>query len=331
MKALIIGGTGTISTAVTALLAKRGAELTLLNRGTRSPEIPGGVEVITCDINDEARVKSLLEGRSFDVVADFIAFRPEHVERDIRLFTGKTSQYIYISSASVYKKPLTRYPITESMPVGNPFWKYAQDKIACEERLTAEYRRNGFPITIIRPSHTYGDRKIPVAVHGGTGESWPVLARIRDGKPIIVHGDGLSLWTFMHNTDFAKAFCGIMDNPHAIGETVQITGDEILTWNDAYRVIGKLVGKEPKLVHVSSTTLEKEGEWLAGSLTGDKANSLVFDNTKLKQLVPGFRQKLRYDQGAARVLANILAHPELQTADPDFDVWCDRIATKYSL
>lgn len=330
LKALFIGGTGTISTAITALAAAQGIELTLLNRGGRPDNVPDGVECITCDIGDEKKAAGLLAGRTFDVAADFIAYTPDQVERDIRLFTGKTSQYIFISSASVYQKPMSNYLITESTPLANPYWQYSRDKIACEDRLMAEYRINGFPVTIVRPSHTYGNEKVPVAVHGKKG-SWQVLDRMRKGKPVPVHGDGLSLWAMMHNSDFARAFLGIMDNPHAIGEAVQITADESITWNAAYAAIGKALGVKPVLVHIPSEALEKDNPDLVGNFLGDKAYSVVFDNTKLKRLVPGFTPFLRFDQGVAGAVKNLLENKRLQVADPDFDAWCDSITERYKI
>ncbi|MFV0399360.1 MAG: SDR family oxidoreductase [Oscillospiraceae bacterium] len=328
MKALFIGGTGTISSAISALAVEQGVELTLLNRGSRGDLIPKGAEVINCDISDEADAAKKLEGRSFDVVADFIAFRTDQVERDIRLFSGKTSQYIFISSASAYQKPLSNPIINEATPLANPYWQYSRDKIACEDRLMAEYRENGFPVTIIRPSHTYSDRSVPVAVHG-KGGSWQVLERMRRGKPVLVHGDGLSLWALLHNTDFARAFVGIMDNPHAIGEAFQITNDESITWNAVYAAIGRALGVEPNLCHISSHALERENPDLKGSLIGDKANSVLFDNSKIKGVVPGFLPRVRFDQGARQAVEYILARPELQVADPDFDNWCDEMVIKF--
>lgn len=327
MKVLFIGGTGTISTGITELCARRGIDLTLLNRGNRT-DIPEGVKTITCDISDEAKAAEILKDSYYDVVAEFIAFTPDQIERDIRLFSGRTSQYIFISSASAYQKPLSNWRINESTPMHNPYLKYSQNKIACEDRLIEEYRDRGFPITLIRPSHTYGDRSVPVGVQG-SGSSWQVLKRMLDNKPVIVHGDGLSLWAFMHNSDFAEAFVGIMNNPHAIGEAVQITADECVTWNQAYEIIGSKLGVKPRLAHISSYTLEAEHPGLRGGLIGDKANSLVFDNSKIKGLVPGFEPKLRFDQGVERTIRNILAHPELQELDPEFDKWSDEMIAKY--
>lgn len=329
MKALFIGGTGTISTAITALAPGYGVDLTLLNRGS-SRSVPEGVHSIICDIQDEDHARRSLGEETYDVVVDFIAFTADQVERDIRLFSGRTRQYIFISSASAYQKPLSNFIIDESTPLHNPYWQYSRDKIACEDRLMAEYRQNGFPVTIVRPSHTYGDKSVPVAVHGKNG-SWQVLERMRQGKPVIVHGDGLSLWALMHNTDFARAFLGLMGNPHAIGEAVQITNDESITWNAVHAAIGNVLGVEPKLVHIASETLEAENPDLRGSLTGDKAHSLIFNNSKLRSLVPGFMPRLRFDQGVVLTIAHILADKSLQRPDPDFDRWSDEMIAKYGI
>jgi nucleoside-diphosphate-sugar epimerase len=328
MKALFIGGTGTISTAISELCVQRGWDLYLLNRGVHKSFMPEGVHPIVADISDLEDVEAKLRGMTFDVVADFIAFVPEQVRRDIRLFSGRTSQYFFISSASAYQKPLSSPFITESTPLSNPFWEYSRNKIACEELLTREYREHGFPITVIRPSHTYGDAGVPVALHGKKG-SYPVLERIRLGKKVIVPGDGLSLWTLTHNTDFAKAFCGLMGNQHAIGETYQITGDESLTWNQIYSAIGTAFGVTPKLVHIASETLALLKPDLEGELIGDKSNSVVFDNAKIKRAVPDFVTTTRFDQGVRRSIRYIYSHPELQTPDPDFDVWMDRTLEMY--
>ncbi len=328
MKALFIGGTGTISSAAANLAVKAGIELTLLNRGKHTQFAPQGAELLTADMDDEDSVRKLIGERKFDVVADFIAFLPAQVERDIRLFSGKTRQYIFISSASAYQKPAANFRITESTPLRNPYWQYSRDKIACEEILMAAYRRNEFPVTIIRPSHTYGDTKIPVSVHGKNG-SWQVVERILSGKPVIVHGDGLSLWTFTHSSDFANAFVGLMDNPHAIGEAVHITSDEVITWNAAFASIGKALGAEPHLVHIPSEFLAAFNPELLGNLIGDKANSVVFDNTKIKTLVPGFCARVRFDQGVKRSVDYVTSHPECRIPDPDFDIWSDKVIAAY--
>ncbi|MCC2253988.1 SDR family oxidoreductase [Ruminococcus sp. CLA-AA-H200] len=328
MKALFIGGTGTISAAITELAVRQGIELTLLNRGRTACELSGNVRVIHADINEEEEASKALKDESFDVVANFISFTPGQARRDIRLFSGRTDQYIYISSASAYQKPCSHYLISESTPLSNPYWTYSQNKIISENILLDEYRKSGFPVTIVRPSHTYGRTKIPVAVDGRNG-GWPVVSRIMRGKPVIIHGDGLSLWTFTHNTDFARAFLGLMGNFHAIGEAVQITSDETLTWNQAYEIIGRHIGKAPEIVHMSVDFLAASNPEYRASLTGDKANSVVFDNSKIKRLVPGFHADVRFDQGVGESIRYILAHPEYQKEDPGFDVWCDRMIDIY--
>lgn len=325
MKALFIGGTGTISMAITELLAERGWELYLLNRGSRTSELPAGVKVIEADINHEADAAEKLSGMQFDCVCDFIGFVPSQLERDVRLFTGKTRQFLYISSASAYHKPLRDYRITEGTTLANPYWEYSRNKIACEEYLMQQYRDNGFPVTIIRPSHTYDNRSVPLGVHGRNG-SWQVVRRMLDGKPVIIHGDGTSLWTMTHNSDFAKAFVGLMGNPHAIGESFQITSDETLTWNQIYQAIADALGVPLHACHVSSELLAAVSDYdFTGSLIGDKANSVVFDNTKLKQAVPGFQATIRFDEGIRETIDYVLNHPECQQEDPEFDAWCDRL------
>lgn len=327
MTALFIGGTGTISSAITRLVAQtQGWQLYLLNRGTHISEVPEGVINLTADINNEAEVEKLLGDMKFDVVCDFIGFVPEQVERDIRMFRGRTRQYMYISSASAYQKPLASPYITEGTPLSNPHWEYSRNKIACEELLMHHYRNEGFPVTIIRPSHTYCERSVPVAVHGEKG-SWQVLKRMLEGKPVIIPGDGTTLWTVTHNSDFAKAFVGLMGNAHAIGETFQITGDESLTWNQIYETVAQALGVELHPYHVASDFLAAVGSQydLEGNLIGDKAHTVIFDNTKLKRAVPGFCATTRFDQGVRMVIDNVLRHPELQTPDPEFDAWCDAV------
>ncbi len=324
MKILFIGGTGKISMACTRLAVQKGDEVVLLNRGSRTQELPEGVRVITGDIADEENIQRLLQNERFDSVAQFIAFRPEDVERDIRLFSGKTGQYIFISSASAYQKPLSHYLVDESTPLYNPFWEYSRQKIACEERLMRAYRESGFPITVIRPSHTYDEHEVPVSIHGKKG-SWQVLQRMLEGKPVILHGDGQSLWTFTFNEDFAAGFYGLIGNPHAIGEAVGITSDESLTWDAAYHIIARQLDVSPFICHISSDCLIRYDPSLRGPLLGDKANSIVFDNRKLKRLVPGFTAFVRFDQGVARVLRYLKDHPEYKRPDPEFDRWCEQV------
>jgi nucleoside-diphosphate-sugar epimerase len=340
MKALFIGGTGTISAAISRRVLELGWDLYLLNRGKR-PLFQGGLSgaggrltEISCDINgeDEAAVAAKLKaalppGRRFDAAADFIAFTKDQAERDYRLFKDMADQYFFISSASAYQKPLSDFRVNEATPLANPCWQYSRDKIACEDFLMAKYRETGFPVTIIRPSHTYDERSVPLGVHG-PGGSWQVLKRMLDGKPVIIHGDGTSLWTMTASRDFALGFTGLMGNIHALGEAVQITSDETVTWNQVYGTIARALGVPLKAVHVSSEFLAaaapKNYDY-TGGLIGDKANSLVFDNAKLKRLVPGFHAAVRFDQGVRECVEYILSHRECQVEDPEFDAWCDRV------
>ena len=329
MKALFIGGTGTISMAISKLLLEKGWELYLINRGNRNadPRLKGA-HFITVDINDEAAAAEKLAGMKFDVACDFIGFVPSQLERDYRLLKGKVRQFMYISSASAYQKPCGNYVISEKTPLANPYWEYSRNKIACEDYLMKLYRDEQFPVTIIRPSHTYDERRVPLGVHGDKG-SWQVVKRIKEGKPVIIHGDGTSLWTITHNSDFAKGFVGLMGNIHAIGEAVQIMSDESVTWNQIYQCIAAALGVELKPVYVSSSYLASHSDYdFTGSLIGDKANSVVFDCSKLKSLVPDFVATKRADQGIRETIEYVLAHPECQTEDPDFDKWCDEIIGK---
>lgn len=325
-KALFIGGTGTISMAITrALSMNEEWELYLLNRGSRDDELPANIKTIKCDISDEDDVKAKLEGMTFDTVCDFIGFVPEQVERDYRIFKDKTKQYMYISSASAYNKPCRDYRITEGTALANPYWEYSRNKIKCERFLMDMYEKENFPVTIIRPSHTYDERSIPLGVHGDGG-SWQVVKRMLEGKPVIIHGDGTSLWTMTYNKDFAKGFIGLMANPHAIGEAFQITTDETLTWNQIYQAIADALGVEFKPYYVPSDFLASVSDYdFTGSLLGDKANSVVFDNSKLKKAVPDFVCTTRFDEGVRIVVENCMKNPKLQKEDPEFDKFCDDV------
>ncbi len=327
MRILIIGGTGTISSAITRQLAASGHDLWLLNRGTRKSEVPAGVHQVTVDINDEAAVLRAIDGLQFDSVCEFIGFVPAQVERDIRLFRGRTRQYVYISSASAYHKPARNYIVNESTSLVNPYWQYSRDKIACERLLMDCYRETGFPVTIVRPSHTYCERSIPVGLHGTKG-SWQVIKRMLAGKPVIVHGDGSSLWTMTWNEDFARGFIGLLGNPHAIGEAFQIMSDEILTWDQIYGTVTACLGVPYRPYHISSDFLRAVAPShydVTGNLIGDKAASVVFDCSKLKRVVPGFQATVRFEEGVRRCLAYIQAHAECQQDDEEFDGWCDRV------
>ncbi len=331
MKILFIGGTGTISMAVSKLLLSQGHTLYLINRGSRNSGLCGSIVELKADINDENTVRELIKDLAFDAVADFIAFTPEQLQRDHRLFSGRTRQFIYISSASAYQKPASDHRISEGTPLANPYWEYSRNKIAGEEFLMKLYREEGFPVTIVRPSHTYSERSVPVGVHGANG-SYAVIRRMLEGKAVIIHGDGTSLWTLTHSTDFAKGFAGLVGNIHAIGEAVQITSDESLTWNQIYQIIADALGVKLNALHVSSEFLDACSSYdFRGSLLGDKANTVVFDNRKLKRLVPGFTATVRADQGIRDTLSYVLSHPECQKEDPAFDSWCDQVVSAMEL
>ncbi|MBE5951710.1 MAG: SDR family oxidoreductase [Lachnospiraceae bacterium] len=328
MKILLIGGTGTISSAITRQLAETEHEVYLLNRGNSNAGLPANVKVIVADINKEEEAAEKLSGMTFDAVCEFIGFVTSQVERDYRLFAGKTKQYLYISSASAYHKPVRDYRINEATTLANPYWEYSRNKIACEDFLMKMYRENGFPVTIIRPSHTYCEKSVPLGVHGDKG-SWQVLKRMLTGKPVILHGDGTSLWTLTNNEDFAKGFIGLIGNPHAIGEAFQITSDESVTWNQIYECVADALGVELKPYYVASDLLDAISPYdFKGGLIGDKANSVVFDNSKLKKAVPGFVATIRCEQGIRKTVEYMLAHPETQVEDPEFDAWCDKVIEK---
>ena len=325
MKILFIGGTGTISMAITRFLAEQGHELYLLNRGNRNAGLPENVKSIIADIGNEEETAKKLEGMSFDCVGEFIGFVPSQLERDYRLFKDKTKQFIYISSASAYQKPPKSYVITEEAPLENPYWEYSRNKKACEDYLMERYRNDGFPVTIVRPSHTYDERSVPLGVHGNGG-SWQVVKRIKEGKPVIIHGDGSSLWTITHNSDFAKAYAGLIGNPKAIGEAFHITSDESVPWNDIYKAIADALGVELKPYYVASQTLADMSDYdYVGGLIGDKANSVVFDNSKIKSLVPEFKAEISAKEGIRMTVEYILEHPEYQNDDEEFDQWCDKV------
>ncbi len=329
MKALFIGGTGTISAAITRRLVEElHWDVWLLNRGNRPDAVPEGAHSLVCDINDEAAVREQLGDMTFDCVGEFIGFTVDQVQRDWRLFRGRTRQYLYISSASAYHKPVANFTITEGTALANPYWEYSRNKIACEEFLMAKYREEGFPVTLVRPSHTYDERSVPMGVHGKNG-SWQVIKRMLEGKPVIIQGDGTSLWTMTFNRDFAIGYTGLMGNRRAIGEAFQITSDETLTWNQIYATVADALGVKLNAYHVSSDFLAAVGDPLGydytGSLLGDKAQSVVFDNAKLKRVVPDMRTTVRFDQGVRIAIDHVLSHPELQREDPEFDAWCDRV------
>lgn len=325
MKALFIGGTGVISSSVTALCLAKGWDVTLLNRG-HSP-LPAGVHGITADIRDEAAAAAALAGHRFDVVGQFVGYNAADAERDIRLFSGITGQYIFISSASAYQKPAVQWPVTESTPLINPYWQYSRDKAAAEQVLLRAFAEKGFPATIVRPSHTYCARKVPVGLHGDRG-SWQVLQRIREEKPVLISGDGSSLWTLTWADDFAKGYVGLMANPHAAGNAFHITSDEHMSWDQIYGILADALGKPLHACHVASDFLAAAGRQydLRGQMLGDKAVTVWFDNSKLRRAVPDFACTMPMAEGLRHCVDYALAHPETQTPDPDFDRWCDRVA-----
>lgn len=330
MKTLFIGGTGLISSACSELAVKRGMELNVLNRGiTTKRPLPDGVTLLQGDVyQDEGGIADLLQGRHFDAVVDWIAFTPADIERDLRLFRDKTDQFVFISSASAYQKPPQHYIIKEETPLKNPFWEYSQDKIACEERLMQAYHQDGFPTTIVRPSLTYGPTQIPLAM-GSWVHPYTSVDRMKRGHKVIVHGDGTSLWVFTWNEDFAQGFLSLLGNEAAIGEDFHITSDEVLTWNQAYEEVARALGVEPQLVHIPSELLAAYDEHKLGSLIGDKANSLVFDNSKIKRFVPDFECKVPWAEGVRKALAWFDADPARRTIDGEANRQWDRIIAAY--
>lgn len=322
-RVLIIGGNGIISGSVTRRAVARGLDVTLLNRGvsTTRPAIPG-VTSLVGDAGDAASLRAAVGDRDFDVVVNFRAFTPAQVQADVELFTGRTGQYVFISSASAYQKPVAHLPIVESTPLRNPFWEYSRNKIACEDLLVAAYRESGFPMTIVRPSHTYDGSLIPL--DGG----WTALDRLRRGVPIVLHGDGTSLWTLTNARDFAGAFVGLLGNPHALGSAVQITSDESLTWNAIAGMLASALGVEPQLVHVASDTLAKHVDYGDG-LLGDKTHSVVFDNSRVKSLVPGWQAVIPFAEGAREIVEWHLEDPARQVVDAALDATYDRLVERF--
>jgi nucleoside-diphosphate-sugar epimerase len=326
MRVLFIGGTGIISSACSELALQRGIELELLCRRRSPRPCAEGARIWDADIRDAARVSRLLAGQRFDCVVDFIAFTPEHIRADIELFADKTRQYVFISSASAYKKPVDQWPITESTPLHNPFWEYSRNKIACEELLLRAYREQGFPATIVRPSHTYDRTLLPFDPHlaGNT-----VLSRMRRGRPLVVHGDGSSLWVLTHHRDFAKGFVGLLGNPKAIGEAYHITSDELLSWNQIYQLVANAAGCDARLVHIASSTIAKINPDWGAALLGDKAHSVIFDNSKIKRLVPDYCASIPFAQGAREVVEFYDQHPDFMPVNPALDELMDDLIERF--
>jgi len=322
MKVLFIGGTGIISSACSELAVQQGMELFLLNRGQSSRPVPKGAKVLKADINDAQSVQKALRGHQFDSVVDWIAFHPHQVLRDVDLFKQITRQYVFISSASAYQTPPSSLPIRESTPLDNPFWEYSRNKIACEEALRNAYRKDKFPVTIVRPSHTYDRTLLPF--DGG----YNTLKRMLDGKPVVVHGDGTSLWTLTHHRDFAKGFIGLLGHSGAIGDAFHITTDEVLSWNQIYDLVAQEAGVEATKVHVPSSVIAKHDPGRGPGLLGDKMHSMVFDNSKVKALVPDFQCTIPFSRGVKEVVAWHLSHPG--TVDDAKNAIEDELCALYS-
>ena len=320
MRVLFIGGTGIISSACSELALQNGIDLYLLSRGQSIRPVPAGATVLHGDIRQPASVLAALGDLTFDAVVNWVAYTPDQVQSDLELFRRRTTQYVFISSASAYQKPPGFLPIRESTPLVNPFWQYSRDKAACEAFLEQAGRQEGFPFTIVRPSHTYDRTLLPF--HGG----YTTVARMRSGKPVVVHGDGTSLWTLTHHRDFAVGFVGLLGNPHALGQSFHITSDEWLSWNQIYTIIAQAAGAEPRLVHVPSELIARyDPEW-GSSLLGDKAHSIIFDNSKIRQLVPQFQPAIPFWQGAQEIIAWYDADVSRQVVDPHVDDVQNRLA-----
>ncbi len=321
MKVLFVGGTGIISSACARLALDRGMDVTFICRGkTARHPVPARAHVLQADVRDAQSVRAALGDARFDVAIQWVGFVPAHVEQDIALLRGRVRQYVFISSASAYQTPPMRIPVTESTPLHNPYWRYSRDKIACEERLVHAYRNEGFPATIVRPSHTYDAGLLPM--HGG----WTVVDRMRRGLPVVVHGDGTSLWTLTHNEDFARGFVGPASAAGRPSVTAfHITSDEALTWDRIHEILATAAGTRARLVHVASDAIGLfDPDWGAG-LLGDKAHSMVFDNTKIKRLVPDFCASIPYSRGGPWQIAFYDEDPQRRVVDAGMNALFDRI------
>jgi nucleoside-diphosphate-sugar epimerase len=324
LRVLFLGGTGVISSACSRLAAERGIELSVLNRGQSTGRpLPPEATLLRGDARDPASVRAALGGREFDAVVDWVAYTPDHVQADIDTFRGRTGQYVFISSASAYQTPPSRVPVTESTPLRNPYLQYSRDKIACEELLRAAYRDEGFPATIVRPSHTSDKTNIPL--HGG----WTALARMRQGKPVVVHGDGTSLWTLTHHADFAQGFVPLLGHPRTLGDSFHITSDDVLTWDQITHALAAAAGVAADIVHVPSDVIAAADPVWGASLLGDKAHSMVFDNAKLRSVVPAYRAVIPFEQGAREIVAWYDEDRARQQIDAGVDAVTGRLARAY--
>jgi nucleoside-diphosphate-sugar epimerase len=320
MKVLFIGGTGQISAACARGALSAGIELYLLSRGRTSERaVPEGAQLLTADVRDTPATRAAIGSLEFDAVVDFVAFEPEHVRADIDVFSGRTGQYVFISSASAYQTPPVRLPIVESTPLRNPVWPYSQAKIACEDLLERAYRDDGFPATIVRPSHTYDGTQVPY------DPGWTTVDRMRRGKPVVVHGDGTSLWTLTHSDDFAKAFVGLLGHPQAIGDAFHITSDELITWNQIHEMLAAAAGAAARIVHVPSDAILRVDDAWGRSLLGDKAHSVMFDNSKVRRLVPDYVATIPFSQGAREIVAWHDEVPSRRQVDARMDRLMDEL------
>ena len=325
LRVLFIGGSGVISSACVREAVSSGIELTVLNRGQSAGRpVPPGVRVVRGDARDAGSVREAVKDLEFDSVVDWVAFTPEHVRTDLEVFRGRTGQYVFISTASAYQKPPARLPITESTPLRNPFWQYSRDKIACEDLLVAEYRDSGFPVTIVRPSHTYDASKTVLE------RGWTLLARMLAGKPVVVHGDGTSLWTVTHNTDFARGFVPLLGHRKTFGEAFHITSDDFLTWDAIAQALAAALGVTPRIVHVPSDVIAAADPAWGVGLVGDKAHSTIFDNSKLRTIVPGWHARVPFERGASEIAEWHLADPARQVVNPELDALMDKLARQFS-
>jgi len=328
MRILFIGGTGIISTACTNLAVQHGLDVTLLTRGRHEANVPHGVSLVHADVKDRAAAARALGGATFDAVVDWTAFTAEDVERDLELFSGRARQFLFISSASAYQRPNAHYLITESTPLANPFWEYSRNKIACEERLMKAYRETGFPVTIIRPSLTYSDTQIPLVLNSWE-KPYTIIDRMLKGKKVVVPGDGTSLWVITHNTDFAKGLVGLLGKEQAIGHAFHITSDEVMTWDQWYRIVGGAIGVEPRIVHIPSDFVVACLPEEEGSLIGDKSTSVVFDNTKIKRFVPNYCATTSFAHGIRQTLAWFNADPSRKQIDAARNAALDKVIDAY--
>ncbi len=326
LKVLFIGGSGVISSACAREAVGAGIDLYVLNRGqTTTRPLPAGVTQLRADVRSPGSVRDAIGDLDFDSVVDWIAYTTEHVRADVATFRGRTGQYVFISSASAYQTPPSRLPVTESTPLRNPFWQYSRDKIACEDLLVAEYRATGFPATIVRPTHTYDHTLVPF------GGRWTVLGRMLAGKPVIVHGDGTSLWTMTHNSDFARGFVPLLGHPRTLGEAFHVTSEDFLTWDQIARALAAALGVTATLVHVPSDAIAAADPDWGASLLGDKAHSMVFDNAKLRSVVPGWRARVAFERAAREIVDWYLADPARQVSDEKLDALMDKLAADFRI